>query len=82
MWKFIRKMFVDIIFITILYIVSYTNHDSNSIFQVQHLTNFFLNTRNSSYDFTQVCLFIIFSFIDKLSIDRLSRLMIIGNGYK
>jgi hypothetical protein len=60
MWKLVRKMFVNIVFVTVLYIVRYTNRDSNAIVQVQHLKYFFLNTYNSTNHFTKIRLFIYF----------------------
>ncbi|CAF0879264.1 unnamed protein product [Adineta ricciae] len=41
-------------FVTVLYIVSYTNRNSNAILQVQHLSSFFCNTRSSSNNFTDI----------------------------
>ncbi|UJR27664.1 hypothetical protein I4U23_008944 [Adineta vaga] len=54
MWKYIRNMCINIIFVVILYIVSYTNRDSNAIHQVHHLRNLFLDSRSSSNNFTEI----------------------------
>lgn len=68
MWKIIRKMLINIIFVTIIYTVSYTNRDSNAILQVNHLQQFFLNTRSLKENFAEVCLiFCFFLFFSILS---------------
>ena len=54
MWKYIWKMLINIVFVTVMYIVSYTNRDSNAILQVQHLKQFFFNTRSSTNNFSEV----------------------------
>lgn len=63
MWKLIRTMVINIIFVIVLYIVSYTNRDSNAIYEVYHLQKFFLNTRSSNYNFPMVCYLCLFSFV-------------------
>ena len=55
MWKYIGKVLLDLVFVIVLYLVSYTNRDSNAGLQVNHLRRFFLNTRSLSANFPGVC---------------------------
>ena len=83
MWKFIGRVFFDLIFVTVLYLVSYTNRDSNAILQVNHLRHFFQNTRNASYNFSQVCWRFLGTHTTNILFPHRSfRLMTTGSGYK
>jgi hypothetical protein len=55
MCQLIRQIWVRIIFVTILYMVSYTNRNSNAILQVHHLREFFLNKHHPAQKFSKVC---------------------------
>lgn len=50
----IREICLFAVFLSILYIFIYSNRNTNSFYQVQHLRNFFLNSKNSTYDYSKV----------------------------
>ncbi len=56
MWSIIREIFIYLCFLSLLYIVTYSNHQSNSSVQVNHLRKYFLNSRQIDCDYTQVSL--------------------------
>ncbi len=56
MWSIIREIFIYSCFLSLLYIVTYSNHQSNSFIQVNHLRKYFLNSRQIDCDYTQVSL--------------------------
>ena len=56
MWSIIREMLVYLIFLSLLYFVTYSNVNQQSFDQVRHLRQFFLNSRQVDRDFTQVSL--------------------------
>jgi hypothetical protein len=58
MWSFVRQLLIYSCYLSILYAVSYANRNPHSYQQVQHLQNFFLNSHNSTYNYTKVFLFI------------------------
>ena len=83
MWKHIRRICIDLVFITIIYLVSYSNRDPNAIRQVLHIKALFLNTRSSTNNFEKVkednWTFLWTQFFLKF---RLYRSMIFGNGWR
>ncbi len=56
MWSIIREIFIYLFFLSLLYIVTYSNQQSNSSVQVEHLRKYLLNLRQIDCDYTQVCL--------------------------
>ncbi len=54
MWSIIREVLSYSCFLWTLYVITYSNRDSNAFLQVNHLRNFFLNIGHSSYDYTKV----------------------------
>ncbi len=56
MWSIIREIFIYSCFLSLLYIVTYSNHQSNSFLQVNHLRKYFLNSRQINCDYTKVSL--------------------------
>ncbi|CAF1602837.1 unnamed protein product, partial [Adineta ricciae] len=54
MWSIIREVLASIGFLVILCFVTYSNHDQNSFFQVDHLQKFFLNSRQVDNAYTQI----------------------------
>ncbi|CAF1100830.1 unnamed protein product [Adineta steineri] len=57
MWKYIGKIFINLTFVTVLYLVSYTNLDTNAAFQLQHLSQFFFNRHNLTRNFQEIISF-------------------------
>ncbi len=62
MWSIIREIFIYSCFLSLLYIVTYSNHQSNSFLQVNHLRKYFLNSRQIDCDYTKVSFFLERSF--------------------
>jgi polycystin 1L2 len=54
MWEIFRELLAYATFLWILYVVSYSNRNSNSFYMVQHLQQDFLSLNNATTDFTQV----------------------------
>jgi len=54
MWLIIREVFTYLCFLSILYLVNYSNLNSNAFYQVKHLRKFFLNTNQIDQDYTKV----------------------------
>ncbi len=54
MWSIIREVLTYLCFVWILYVISYANRDGNSFRQVDHLRQFFLNSRQPTNDYTKV----------------------------
>lgn len=54
MWAIIRELFAYISFLWLLYAISYSTHDPNSFYLMNHLKRDFLELDNQTYDFTQV----------------------------
>jgi hypothetical protein len=53
-WKFLSELLSYTIFVSVLYVVSYSNHNSDAQRQVQHLRQLLLNSRNFTNNFTEV----------------------------
>jgi len=69
MWSIIREIFTYICFLTVLSVIIYSNRDSNSFFQVNHLRKHFLNQGKTHYDYTKVCFFSFFINNKKYDLD-------------
>ncbi|CAF0802441.1 unnamed protein product [Adineta steineri] len=54
MWSIIREFIIYAIFLTLLCIISFSNHTQNSFYQTDHLQKYFLNTRQTDCDYTQI----------------------------
>ena len=54
MWSIIREIFIYLCFLSLLYIVTYSNRDSNSFLQVNHLRKYLRNSRQINCDYTKV----------------------------
>jgi hypothetical protein len=57
MWLIIRETFMYLCFLSVLCIITYSNQNSNSYLQVNHLQKYFLNTREINCDYTKVSFF-------------------------
>jgi polycystin 1L2 len=70
MWEIIRELIAYVSFLWILYVVSYSNHDPNAYYLMNHLREDFLNLHNATTDFTQeiLSLFLYFRFIVLINI--------------
>ena len=55
MWSIIREFVLYFIFLSLIFIITYSNHDENSFLQVNHLQKYFINSRQINSDFTKVC---------------------------
>jgi len=56
MWSIIRESLIYLCFLSLLYMITYSNPNSNSYLQVNHLRKYFLNSRQINYDYTKVSL--------------------------
>ena len=54
MWSFIREVLTYLSFLSLICILTYGNRDQNSFLQVNHLRNYFLNSRQTDCDYTKV----------------------------
>jgi hypothetical protein len=54
MWAIIREFFAYFFFLSLLFLLTYSNSNDNAFYQVQHLRNTFLDTRQRDRDFTKV----------------------------
>ncbi|CAF1184626.1 unnamed protein product [Adineta ricciae] len=54
MWTVIREILMYICFISVLYMVVYSNPYSNAFLQANHLRKYFLNSRQADLDLTEV----------------------------
>jgi hypothetical protein len=54
MWSIIREVLSYLAFLTMIYLVTYSNMNSNAFLQVKHLQKFFLNTNQIDTDYTKV----------------------------
>jgi hypothetical protein len=58
MWSIIREVLTYLTFLSLLYFITYSNVNSNSFYQVNHLRKFFLNSRQIDNDYTKVRVFL------------------------
>ncbi|UJR08983.1 hypothetical protein I4U23_013233 [Adineta vaga] len=54
MWEIIRETLNYICYLTLIYLITYSNINSNAFFQVNHLEKFFLNSRQSDIDYRKI----------------------------
>ncbi|CAF1184610.1 unnamed protein product [Adineta ricciae] len=54
MWTVIREILMYICFISVLYVIVYSNPYSNAFLQANHLRKYFLNSRQTDLDLTKV----------------------------
>ncbi len=54
MWSIIREVLSYLAFLTMIYLVTYSNMNSNAFLQVKHLQKFFLNTNQIDTNYTKV----------------------------
>ncbi|CAF1549867.1 unnamed protein product, partial [Adineta steineri] len=54
MWAIIREILNYVGYLCLLYVIIYSNKNQNAFLQVQHLRNFFLNTRSTNDDYTKI----------------------------
>ncbi|CAF1677263.1 unnamed protein product, partial [Adineta ricciae] len=54
MWSVIRQISLYICFISVLYVVIYSNRNTSAFYQVNHLRKYFLNSRHEDLDFTKI----------------------------
>ena len=55
MWAIMREVVLYLVFVSFLYVVIYSNRDAHAFQQVDHLRKYFLNTRQTNFDYTKVC---------------------------
>jgi hypothetical protein len=65
MWLIIRETFIYLSFLLILFIITYSNQNSNSSLQFNHLRKYLLNSRQINLDYTKVCSFFFSSYHNK-----------------
>ena len=58
MWSIIREGLTYLCFLSLLFIITYSNQNSNSFLQVNHLQKYFHNSRQSHLDFIKVCFYL------------------------
>ena len=54
MWSIIREIFTYLTFFALLYVITYSNINQHAFYEVQHLRQFFRNTKEVNNDYTQV----------------------------
>ncbi|UJR18699.1 hypothetical protein I4U23_005606 [Adineta vaga] len=54
MWSFIKEILINLCFLSLLYVIIYSNRDSNAFLQVNHLRKYFLNSRQIDLDYTKI----------------------------
>jgi hypothetical protein len=54
MWSIVREFFAYLAFLSLLFLLAYSNSNVNAFYQVQHLRNAFHNSRQIDGDFTKV----------------------------
>ncbi len=55
MWSIIREALTYLCFLSFLFVITYSNPNSNSFLQVDHLRKYLLNSRQTDLDYTKVC---------------------------
>jgi hypothetical protein len=63
MWSIIQEFVISVIFLLLICLITFSNRQQNSFYQVQHLQNYFLNTRQIDCDYTQVFLHLNFTLL-------------------
>jgi hypothetical protein len=54
MWSIVQELFISLILLILICLITFSNHQQNDYFQVEHLQKYFLNTRQPDCDYTQV----------------------------
>ncbi|CAF1181508.1 unnamed protein product [Adineta steineri] len=54
MWKIIREFLIYFIFALLVFIITYSNREQHSFYQVNHLRTYFLNQRQTTVDYTNI----------------------------
>ncbi|CAF3624741.1 unnamed protein product [Adineta steineri] len=54
MWSIIREFLIYFIFAILVFIITYSNREQHSFYQVNHLRAYFLNQRQTTADYTQI----------------------------
>jgi len=54
MWSIIREFLLYILFLVVLFFATYSSLNPNASYQVRHMKQLFLNTREYQYDYTKV----------------------------
>ncbi|CAF3735281.1 unnamed protein product, partial [Adineta steineri] len=54
MWAIIREFLIYFIFAILVFIITYSNREQHSFFQVNHLRAYFLNQRQTTADYTNI----------------------------
>ncbi|CAF1068198.1 unnamed protein product [Adineta steineri] len=54
MWEIIREIVFYFFCLILIYLITYTNMNSNAFFQVNHLQKYFLNTNQIDNDYTKI----------------------------
>ncbi|CAF1517802.1 unnamed protein product, partial [Adineta steineri] len=54
MWAIIREYLIYFIFAILVFLITYSNREQHSFFQVNHLRSYFLNERQTTADYTKI----------------------------
>ncbi|CAF0966370.1 unnamed protein product [Adineta steineri] len=54
MWAIIREFLIYFIFVILVFVITYSNREQHSFFQVNHLRAYFLNQRQTTVDYTKI----------------------------
>ncbi|CAF3869870.1 unnamed protein product, partial [Adineta steineri] len=54
MWSIIREFLIYFIFAILVFLITYSNREQNSFYQVNHLRAYFLNERQTTADYTNI----------------------------
>ncbi|CAF1386372.1 unnamed protein product [Adineta steineri] len=54
MWTIIRQFLIHFIFAILVFLITYSNREQNSFYQVNHLRSYFLNERQTTADYTKI----------------------------
>ncbi|CAF3719120.1 unnamed protein product, partial [Adineta steineri] len=54
MWAIIREFIIYFIFATLVFLITYSNREQHSFFQVNHLRAYLLNQRQTTADYTNI----------------------------
>ena len=68
MWSVIREFSAYFIFLSLLFLITYSNGNTSAFYQVQHLRNSLHNTRQTGNDYTKVSSLLRAEFITVLSL--------------
>jgi hypothetical protein len=60
MWSIIRELVTCILFFVLICIITFSNRDQTSSFQVDHLRTFFYNTRQADNNYAEVLFDLLF----------------------